>query len=112
MASVVERKLLRSQDSEYASRARNLAHQRRGCIHGTALGALTLKKLNGLPKQPRLANRSAPARLHRYVVATIIFYQKPGCATNARQIQALKSAGPDVIAQDIFEGAMGRGGIT
>ncbi|MDA9447112.1 MULTISPECIES: arsenate reductase family protein [Bradyrhizobium] len=36
-------------------------------------------------------------------MATIIFYQKPGCATNARQIQALKSAGPDVIAQDILK---------
>ncbi|SFN91261.1 nitrogenase-associated protein [Bradyrhizobium sp. Rc3b] len=36
-------------------------------------------------------------------MATIIFYQKPGCATNARQIQALKSAGHDVIAQDILK---------
>ncbi|WP_439360221.1 ArsC/Spx/MgsR family protein [Bradyrhizobium sp. DASA03007] len=36
-------------------------------------------------------------------MATIIFYQKPGCATNARQIQALKSAGHDVIAEDILK---------
>ncbi|WP_018319599.1 ArsC/Spx/MgsR family protein [Bradyrhizobium sp. WSM2793] len=36
-------------------------------------------------------------------MATIIFYQKLGCATNARQIQALKSAGHDVIAQDILK---------
>ncbi|SDG84763.1 hypothetical protein SAMN05216338_1003188 [Bradyrhizobium sp. Rc2d] len=36
-------------------------------------------------------------------MATIIFYQKPGCATNARQIQALKSAGHNVIAQDILK---------
>jgi nitrogenase-associated protein len=36
-------------------------------------------------------------------VATIIFYQKPGCATNARQIQALKSAGHDVVVQDILK---------
>lgn len=35
-------------------------------------------------------------------MATIIFYQKPGCATNARQIQALKSAGHDVVVQDIL----------
>ncbi|WP_311740855.1 hypothetical protein [Bradyrhizobium huanghuaihaiense] len=37
-------------------------------------------------------------------MATIIFYQKPGCATNAGQIQALQSAGHDVIAQDILKG--------
>ncbi|MHC2392234.1 nitrogenase-associated protein [Bradyrhizobium liaoningense] len=36
-------------------------------------------------------------------MATIIFYQKPGCATNARQIQALKSAGHDVVVQDILK---------
>lgn len=36
-------------------------------------------------------------------MATIIFYQKPGCATNARQIRALKSAGHDVIARDILK---------
>lgn len=36
-------------------------------------------------------------------MATIIFYQKPGCATNARQMRALKAAGHDVIAQDILK---------
>ncbi|MEY9400967.1 nitrogenase-associated protein [Bradyrhizobium japonicum] len=36
-------------------------------------------------------------------MATIILYQKPGCATNARQIQALKSAGHDVVVQDILK---------
>ncbi|RXG90735.1 ArsC/Spx/MgsR family protein [Bradyrhizobium zhanjiangense] len=36
-------------------------------------------------------------------MATIIFYQKPGCATNARQIQSLQSDGHDVIAQDILK---------
>ncbi|WP_407114874.1 ArsC/Spx/MgsR family protein [Bradyrhizobium sp. LMG 9283] len=36
-------------------------------------------------------------------MATIIFYQKPSCATNARQILVLKSAGHDVIAQDILK---------
>ncbi|OPY94652.1 arsenate reductase family protein [Bradyrhizobium sacchari] len=35
-------------------------------------------------------------------MATIIFYQKPGCATNARQIQALQSAGHDVVVKDIL----------
>ncbi|WP_420969418.1 ArsC/Spx/MgsR family protein [Bradyrhizobium sp. B120] len=36
-------------------------------------------------------------------MATIIFYQKPGCVTNARQMQALKVAGHDVIAKDILK---------
>jgi len=36
-------------------------------------------------------------------VATIIVYQKPGCASNARQIKALKSAGHDVVVQDILK---------
>ncbi|MCC8940997.1 arsenate reductase family protein [Bradyrhizobium sp. Arg62] len=35
-------------------------------------------------------------------MATIIFYRKPGCATNEWQIQALKAAGHDVIAKDIL----------
>jgi len=35
-------------------------------------------------------------------MATIIFYQKPGCSTNARQMQALRAAGHDVIAKDIL----------
>lgn len=35
-------------------------------------------------------------------MATIIFYQKPGCATNARQIQAFQSAGHDVVVKDIL----------
>ncbi|MCA6111337.1 ArsC/Spx/MgsR family protein [Bradyrhizobium cenepequi] len=36
-------------------------------------------------------------------MATIVFYQKPGCATNARQMQALKAAGHHVIARDILK---------
>ncbi|MGY3621738.1 ArsC/Spx/MgsR family protein [Bradyrhizobium sp. USDA 10063] len=36
-------------------------------------------------------------------MSTVIFYQKPGCATNARQMQALKAAGHDVIAKDILK---------
>ncbi|MGL3210788.1 ArsC/Spx/MgsR family protein [Bradyrhizobium sp. BR 1433] len=36
-------------------------------------------------------------------MATIIFYQKPGCATNARQINALTAAGHHVIAKDILK---------
>ncbi|VIO68633.1 hypothetical protein CI1B_22560 [Bradyrhizobium ivorense] len=36
-------------------------------------------------------------------MATILFYQKPGCVTNARQMQALKAAGHDVIAKDILK---------
>ncbi|TAI59839.1 ArsC/Spx/MgsR family protein [Bradyrhizobium sp. Leo170] len=36
-------------------------------------------------------------------MATIIFYQKPDCATNARQMQALKVAGHHVIAKDILK---------
>ncbi|MGY2811827.1 ArsC/Spx/MgsR family protein [Bradyrhizobium sp. USDA 4506] len=36
-------------------------------------------------------------------MATILFYQKPGCVTNARQMLALKAAGHDVIAKDILK---------
>ncbi|MGX1350247.1 nitrogenase-associated protein [Bradyrhizobium elkanii] len=36
-------------------------------------------------------------------MATIVFYQKPGCVTNARQMLALKAAGHDVIAKDILK---------
>ncbi|MCC8978035.1 ArsC/Spx/MgsR family protein [Bradyrhizobium acaciae] len=35
-------------------------------------------------------------------MATVIFFQKPGCATNARQIQALNAAGHNIIAKDIL----------
>ncbi|MGY3533027.1 MULTISPECIES: ArsC/Spx/MgsR family protein [Bradyrhizobium] len=35
-------------------------------------------------------------------MATVIFYQKPGCATNTRQIQALNAAGHNIIAKDIL----------
>ncbi|WP_271600056.1 arsenate reductase family protein [Bradyrhizobium sp. CCBAU 45384] len=37
-------------------------------------------------------------------MATIIFYRKPGCATNARQIQAPQSAGNDLVVEDILTG--------
>ncbi|MHC6153014.1 ArsC/Spx/MgsR family protein [Bradyrhizobium elkanii] len=40
---------------------------------------------------------------HRHTMATILFYQKPGCVTNARQMLALKAAGHDVIAKDILK---------
>jgi nitrogenase-associated protein len=35
-------------------------------------------------------------------VATVSFYQKPGCRTNARQIRALQSAGHDVVAKNLL----------
>lgn len=35
-------------------------------------------------------------------MATIQFYQKPGCATNARQIRALEAAGHSVIAKSLL----------
>ena len=35
-------------------------------------------------------------------MATILFYQKPGCGTNARQIRALQSAGHQVIARNLL----------
>jgi nitrogenase-associated protein len=35
-------------------------------------------------------------------VATVIFYQKPGCRTNARQIHALEAAGHRVIAKNLL----------
>ncbi|MCP1909887.1 hypothetical protein J2R96_002367 [Bradyrhizobium elkanii] len=40
-------------------------------------------------------------------MATILFYRKPGCVTNARQMLALKAAGHDLIAKD-----MGCGGLA
>lgn len=35
-------------------------------------------------------------------MATITFYQKPGCATNARQRQMLEAAGHTVIARSLL----------
>jgi nitrogenase-associated protein len=35
-------------------------------------------------------------------VTTVIFYQKPGCGTNARQIRALETAGHHVIAKNLL----------
>lgn len=35
-------------------------------------------------------------------MATILFYQKPGCGTNARQIHALEAAGHQVIAKSLL----------
>lgn len=35
-------------------------------------------------------------------MATILFYQKPGCGTNARQIRALEAAGHRVIAKSLL----------
>lgn len=36
-------------------------------------------------------------------MTTILFYQKPGCATNARQIRALEAAGHSVTAKDLLK---------
>ncbi|KWV58177.1 arsenate reductase [Bradyrhizobium macuxiense] len=36
-------------------------------------------------------------------MATIIFYQKSGCVTNARQIRSLTAAGHRVIVKDILK---------
>ncbi len=35
-------------------------------------------------------------------MATVVFYQKPGCATNARQKRMLELAGHTVIARDLL----------
>lgn len=35
-------------------------------------------------------------------MATVVFYQKPGCGTNARQKQLLEAAGHTVIARDLL----------
>jgi nitrogenase-associated protein len=35
-------------------------------------------------------------------LATVVFYQKPGCGTNARQKRALESAGHIVIAKSLL----------
>lgn len=35
-------------------------------------------------------------------MATIVFYEKPGCATNARQRQMLQAAGHEVVARNLL----------
>lgn len=35
-------------------------------------------------------------------MATVLFYQKPGCGTNARQIRALEVAGHRVVAKSLL----------
>lgn len=35
-------------------------------------------------------------------MATVLFYLKPGCGTNARQIRALEAAGHQVIAKSLL----------
>ncbi|WP_439373376.1 ArsC/Spx/MgsR family protein [Bradyrhizobium sp. DASA03120] len=35
-------------------------------------------------------------------MATVLFWEKPGCSTNARQIRALESAGHQVIAKNLM----------
>lgn len=35
-------------------------------------------------------------------MATVLFYQKPGCGTNARQVRALEAAGHQVIAKSLL----------
>ncbi|WP_083513866.1 arsenate reductase family protein [Bradyrhizobium manausense] len=35
-------------------------------------------------------------------MATVLFWQKPGCSTNARQIRALEAAGHRVVAKNLL----------
>ena len=35
-------------------------------------------------------------------MTTVVFYQKPGCRTNVRQIEALRTAGHQVIVRSLF----------
>jgi nitrogenase-associated protein len=35
-------------------------------------------------------------------MTTVLFYQKPGCRTNARQMQALEAAGHQVVARSLL----------
>jgi nitrogenase-associated protein len=35
-------------------------------------------------------------------MATIVFYEKPGCATNARQRQMLRAAGHEVVVRNLL----------
>ena len=35
-------------------------------------------------------------------MATVLFFQKPGCGTNARQIRALEAAGHQVLAKSLL----------
>jgi nitrogenase-associated protein len=35
-------------------------------------------------------------------MAVVTFYEKPGCATNARQKQALKAAGHELVVRDLL----------
>jgi nitrogenase-associated protein len=50
---------------------------------------------------PRHSFSSAFSSKVQYL-ATVIFYQKPGCGTNARQKRALELAGHTVIAKDLL----------
>ena len=51
-------------------------------------------------------------------MATIVFYQKPGCGTNARQKRVLEAAGHTVVARNLLtepwtaEGLRGFFGVT
>ena len=36
-------------------------------------------------------------------MATIVFYEKPGCATNARQKLLLRNAGHEIIAKNLLD---------
>ncbi len=36
-------------------------------------------------------------------MTAVVFYQKPGCATNARQIRSLQAAGHSVTAKDLLK---------
>jgi nitrogenase-associated protein len=38
-------------------------------------------------------------------MASVVFYQKPGCATNARQIRSLEAAGHSVAAKNLLTAA-------
>ena len=36
-------------------------------------------------------------------MTTVVFYQKPGCATNARQIRTLEAAGHSLTVKDLLK---------
>ena len=38
-------------------------------------------------------------------MAVVIFYEKPGCGTNARQKQALRAAGHELVVRDLLSEA-------
>lgn len=70
---------------------------------GTQIAGLTEELQMGSRVAAAACHLVSSAPLHRSAMATIIVYQKPGCANSARQIQALKTAGHDVVVKDILK---------